>query len=275
MTGSETLASRAVPPAPEQLEELALELATGAAAVVRAARGAALDVSVKSTQTDLVTAADRASERWLREQLGLRRPDDAVLGEEAGAEAGTSGVRWVLDPIDGTVNFVLGLPQYAVSVAAEVAGRTVAGAVCNPASGELFHAHLGGGAYLGDVRLFGPRTIDLPRAVVGTGFAYAAATRAWQAAVIARLLPAVADIRRLGSASLDLCAVAAGRLDAYFEAGLHAWDYAADLLIATEAGCAASGLRGREPGPAMTAVARPALLTDVVRMLEELDADGG
>ncbi|HZY75918.1 MAG TPA: inositol monophosphatase family protein, partial [Jatrophihabitantaceae bacterium] len=220
-----------------------------------------------------VTAADKATESWLRDELARLRPDDAVLGEESGAEAGTSAVRWVVDPIDGTVNFVLGLPQYAVSVAAEVDGRTVAGAVLNPATGELFHAHLGGGAYLGDTRLHGPRDVELARAVVGTGFAYAAQRRQRQAAVVAQLLPAVADLRRLGSASLDLCAVAAGRLDAYFEAGLNPWDYAAGLLIATEAGCAATGLRDREPGPTLAAVARPELLADLAALLERLDAD--
>ncbi|HEU5006410.1 MAG TPA: inositol monophosphatase family protein [Jatrophihabitantaceae bacterium] len=273
MTGSANATVPAVPPSPVQLEELAVELATGAADVVRAARGSALDVSAKSTATDLVTATDRATESWLRGELARLRPDDAVLGEESGAEAGTSAVRWVIDPIDGTVNFVLGLPQYAVSIAAEVDGRTVAGAVLNPASGELFRAHLGGGAYLGSTRLRGPRGVELARAVVGTGFAYAAQRRQRQAAVVARLLPDVADIRRLGSASLDLCAVAAGRLDAYFEAGLNPWDYAAGLLIATEAGCATTGLRDREPGPTMAAVARPELLTELTALLESLDAD--
>jgi myo-inositol-1(or 4)-monophosphatase len=273
MTSPASAAARPVPPSPAQLEQLAVDLATGAADVVRAAQGDALDVSAKSTATDLVTAADKATESWLRGELARLRPDDAVLGEESGAEAGTSAVRWVIDPIDGTVNFVLGLPQYAVSIAAEVDGRTVAGAVLNPASGELFHAHLGGGAYLGNARLTGPRGVELARAVVGTGFAYAAQRRERQAAVVARLLPAVADIRRLGSASLDLCAVAAGRLDAYFEAGLNPWDYGAGLLIATEAGCGATGLRGHAPGPAMAAVARPDLLTDLAALLESLDAD--
>jgi len=273
MTGSANATAPSVPPSPVQLEQLAVELAAGAADVVRAARGSALDVSAKSTATDLVTATDRATESWLRGELARLRPDDSVLGEESGAQAGTSAVRWVIDPIDGTVNFVLGLPQYAVSIAAEVDGRTVAGAVLNPASGELFRAHLGGGAYLGDTRLRGPRRVELARAVVGTGFAYAAQRRERQAAVVAQLLPAVADLRRLGSASLDLCAVAAGRLDAYFEAGLNPWDYAAGLLIASEAGCAATGLRDREPGPTMAAVARPELLTELTALLETLDAD--
>lgn len=263
----------ATAPSPEELAELAVELALGAAEVVRSGAGPALDVSAKSTETDLVTAADRASERWLRDQLAAHRPEDTVLGEEGGEAVGGSGVRWVLDPIDGTVNFVLGLPQYAVSVAAQVDGRTVAGAVCNPASGELFHARLGGGAFLGDTRLAGPRTVPLARAVVGTGFGYDAGVRAAQAGVVAQLLPRIADIRRLGAAALDLCAVGAGRLDAYFESGLQPWDYAAGLLIATEAGGVATGLRGQPPGTRFTAVAGPGLIADLAAVLEELDAD--
>lgn len=267
-------------PSPAELAELAIELALGAAEVVRSARGRRLQIATKSTDTDLVTAADAASETWLRDQLARRRPHDTVLGEEGGEQAGadpgdavTGRVRWVVDPIDGTVNFVLGLPQYAVSVAAQVDGRTVAGAVCNPASGELFHARLGGGAYLGERRLSGPRDVPLSRAVVGTGFGYDARVRAAQAGVVARLLPRVADIRRMGAAALDLCAVAAGRLDAYFESGLHPWDYAAGVLVATEAGCRAGGLRGRPVGPHFAAVAGPGLAAEFTALLEQLEAD--
>jgi myo-inositol-1(or 4)-monophosphatase len=261
------------PNLPGELERFAVELARGAAAVVGAYGRAALAVSSKSTVTDLVTAADRASESWLAEQIAEQRPADAILGEEGGGSAGTSGVRWLLDPIDGTVNYVLGLPQYAVSVAAEVDGQVQAAAVCNVASGELFRAHFGGGAYLGDARLSGPRRVPLERAVVGTGFSYDAAQRARQGAVVAALLPRLADIRRLGSASLDLCGVAAGRLDAYYEAGLQTWDYAAGALIATEAGCAVSGLRERAPSSQLTAAAGLSLATEFFALLEELGAD--
>jgi myo-inositol-1(or 4)-monophosphatase len=261
------------PRPPRELERFAVELARGAAAVVVAHGRAALAVSSKSTVTDLVTAADRASEGWLVEQIAAQRPADAILGEEGGGSAGTSGVRWLLDPIDGTVNYVLGLPQYAVSVAAEVDGQVQAAAVCNAASGELFRAHRGGGAFLGDTRLSGPRQVPLERAVVGTGFGYDAAQRARQGAVVAALLPRLADVRRLGSASLDLCAVAAGRLDGYFEAGLQTWDYAAGVLIATEAGCAASGLRHRAPSSQLTAVAGLSLAAEFFALLEELGAD--
>ncbi|HKC26395.1 MAG TPA: inositol monophosphatase family protein, partial [Jatrophihabitans sp.] len=193
--------------------------------------------------------------------------------EEGGVRAGTNAVRWLLDPIDGTVNFVLGIPQFAVSVAAEVDGVVVAGAVCNPASGETFHARRGAGAYLGDQRLRGPRDVPLARAVVGTGFGYDAQMRARQAKVVAPLLPRIADIRRLGAASLDLCFVAAGRLDAYFEAGLNPWDHAAGGLVAFEAGCVLSGLRGRPPGRAFYAAAPPHLAAELFALLERMDAD--
>ena len=201
-------------PTARELETLCVDLAGGAAAVVREARGGGLAVASKSTTTDLVTEVDRATERWLRAEIARRRPGDAILGEEDGAQLGTTGVRWVVDPIDGTVNFVLGIPLYAVSVAAEVDGSVVAGAVANPVSGELFRAHLGGGAYLDGERLSGPREVALEQAVIVTGFAYDSAMRRRQMAVAAPLLPRIADLRRLGSAALDLCFVAAGRCDA-------------------------------------------------------------
>ena len=262
---------------PLALEALAVRLAAGAAAEILRVRatpdGATLVIDSKSTETDLVTASDRASERWLVEHILAARPDDGVVGEEGADRRGASGVRWIVDPIDGTVNFVLGLPNYGVSVAAERDGTVVAGAVCNVVTGELFHASLGGGAYLGDTRLGGPRDVPLSRAVIGTGFGYEAGRRARQIAVVAQLLPEIADIRRMGAASLDLCAVAVGRLDGYFEAGLNHWDYAAGALIAAEAGCAVTGLRHGAAGTAMTAVAGPALAAEFFERLESLDAD--
>lgn len=258
---------------PAALGQLAVQLAEGAAAAVRAGRTGEVEIDAKSTATDLVTEVDRATERWLAERIRSVRPDDAILGEEGGDSSGSSGVRWLLDPIDGTVNFVLGLPQYAVSVAAEVDGQVVAGAVSNPATDETFRATLGGGAYLGAVRLSGPRQVPLGRAVVGTGFGYDATVRARQAAVLVPLLPAVADVRRLGAASLDLCFLAAGRLDAYFEVGLNVWDHAAGGLVAAEAGCALSGLRGRPPSGHCFAAAGLGLAADFFALLESLDAD--
>jgi myo-inositol-1(or 4)-monophosphatase len=266
--------AQATPPALwTELGELAFELARGAGRRIRAGRRRSFAVAAKSTPTDLVTEVDRAVEKWLRTQIAERRPGDAILGEEVGGQGGTSGVRWVLDPIDGTVNFALDLPQYAVSIAAEEAGTVVAACVHNPASAEFFHAVRGGGAWLDQRRLTGPRVVPLERAVVGTGFSYDACRRGRQGAVVAALLPGIADIRRAGSASLDICAVAAGRLDAYFEAGLNVWDWSAAALIATEAGCAVSGLRGRQPSTEMTAAAGPVLADEFFAALERLSAD--
>jgi myo-inositol-1(or 4)-monophosphatase len=257
---------------PAGLGQLAVDLALGAGQLIRSRRAGGFGVFAKSTPTDMVTEVDRAVEAWLVDQLRHWRPQDTILGEEGGGRPGSSDVRWLLDPIDGTVNFVLGLPAYAVSVAAEVAGVTVAGAVHNPASGELFRAVRGGGAFLGDEPLRGPRDVPINRAVVGTGFAYDPARRARQGEVVARLLGRVADIRRWGSAALDLCAVAAGRLDAYFEAGLNAWDRAAGLLVVEEAGAVTSGLCGAPPGDRMTAVAHRAHAEALFALLEEVRA---
>ena len=271
-----TIASVLVSDSTPDLGRYAVTLARGAGELIRGRSGLGT-VSSKSTSTDLVTEVDRATERWLLERIATDRPDDAVLGEEGADRSGHSGVRWVVDPIDGTVNFVLGLPSYAVSVAAEREGVVVAGAVCDVVSGAMYRATLGGGAWLDDAhgshRLAGPRSVPLARAVVATGFNYDRAVRARQAAVAAQLLPIVADIRRIGSAALDLCAVAAGHLDAYYEAGLNRWDAAAGALIATEACCLVSGLRGREWGRHFTATAGPGLAEEFFALLERLDAD--
>jgi len=264
---------RVRPDDPATLERLAVDLAEGAAAVVRRARTDHLTIDAKSTATDLVTEVDKRTEKWLVGEIAARRPGDGVLGEEGGGHTGSTGVRWVVDPIDGTVNFVLGIPQYAVSVAVEVDGTVVAGAVSNPVSRETFHARLGGGAFLGADRLTGPRSVSLQRAVIGTGFGYDAAVRAKQIAVVAPLLPEIGDLRRLGAASLDLCFLAAGRIDAYFEAALNPWDHAAGGLVATEAGCVTSGLHGRDPSARLYAAAGPGLADAFFARLEELGAD--
>lgn len=202
----------------------------------------------KSSETDPVTAVDTAVEQHLREAVAARRPGDRILGEEGGESApadpgtpGGGGVRWIVDPVDGTVNLLYGIPFTAVSVAAEVDGRVVAGAVHNIVTRETWTAGLGGGADLehpdGTVeRLSASGCRDLAVALVGTGFSYDASVRAEQGAVAAALLPRVRDIRRCGSAALDLCMVATGRLDAYYERGLKPWDHAAGALVAAEAG---------------------------------------
>jgi myo-inositol-1(or 4)-monophosphatase len=263
---------------PGELLDLAVRVARDAAVTARRSRTEAItDVQTKSTDTDVVTAADRAVERQVIEALRAERPGDGVLGEEYGdAPAATSGaVRWLLDPIDGTVNYLYGLPQYAVSLAAEVDGAVVAGVVINAATGDEWTATTGGGAWRGDRRLHGSVRTSLDQALVGTGFGYDARRRAHQGAVLARLITRIRDIRRFGAAALDLCAIAEGTLDAYFEKGLNLWDHAAGGLIAAEAGLIVSGLAGAPPGPDMVLAAPPALYGPLHDVLVELDAAGG
>ncbi len=258
------------------LLDLAVELVRRAGALTLAGRSsAAEDVTTKSTPTDVVTAIDRAVERLVVDALRVARPDDGVLGEEGGETGGDGPVRWLLDPIDGTVNYLYGLPAYAVSLAAEVDGVITAGAVYNPVLDELWTAALGEGAWLNGRRLSGSTVTSLDQALVATGFGYGADRRRSQAAVVATLLPEVRDIRRFGAASLDLCSAAAGRVDAYFERGLEAWDLAAGGLVAREAGLRVTGLRGAPAGLEMV-LAAPMELHAVLRArLEELAADGG
>jgi myo-inositol-1(or 4)-monophosphatase len=249
-------------PDPVRLADLAVELAGQAGALMLRHQAAGLSVSTKSSVTDVVTDADHAVEEHLRTALAQLRPHDSILGEEGGERAGAAQlagapVRWVLDPIDGTVNYMLGLPQFAVSIAAQVQGRTVAGCVLNPSSGHVFRAAVGHGAFLGDRRLTGPRPAPLNEAVVATGFSYDPARRARQGEAVGQLLGRVGNLRRLGSAALDLCALAAGWVDLYYEGPLGEWDFAAGLLIASEAGVATSGLRGRPAGVEMVAGAHP------------------
>jgi myo-inositol-1(or 4)-monophosphatase len=268
---------------PEELLAVAVDVARQAAALAVARRADGIgEVGTKSTATDLVTAADRAVERLIVELLRERRPGDEVLGEEygggehgGGPEVGPDRIRWVVDPIDGTVNYVYGLPHYAVSVAAEVRGEAVAGVVVNAPSGEEWTAVRGGGAWRDGHRLVCSQVADLGQALVATGFGYDAARRAHQAGVLPHLLPRVRDIRRFGAASIDLCFAAEGRVDAYFEKGLNAWDHAAGGLVAVESGLLVAGLRGQPPGPAMVLAASPALFPALHALLVELDADGG
>jgi myo-inositol-1(or 4)-monophosphatase len=240
---------------PARLRAAAETLAAEAAAFVRCRRvevfgadtpAAAVSgaVSAKSTPTDPVTVVDTEAERLLRDRLAVLRPGDPIVGEEGGgpASAVTSAdaVTWVLDPIDGTVNFVYGIPVYAVSVGAQINGVSVAGAVADVVAGRVYSAATGLGAHVTDEQgrhaLRCSAVEDLSMALLGTGFAYSMRRRTVQAALLARMLSVVRDVRRIGSASLDLCMVAAGRLDAYYEHGLQPWDCAAGALIAAEAG---------------------------------------
>jgi myo-inositol-1(or 4)-monophosphatase len=260
-----------------ELLALAVRIARDGAATARRMRAEAItDVQTKSTRTDVVTAADTAVERQVIDALRAARPGDAVLGEEYGdGAAGSTGVRWILDPIDGTVNYLYGLPQYAVSLAAEVEGTVVAGVVHNPATGDEWTATLGGGAWRGDRRLSGSARTTLDQTLLATGFGYDAARRAHQGAVLATLITRVRDIRRFGASSLDLCFAAEGLVDAYFEKGLNPWDHAAGGLIATEAGLLVSGLDGAPADGRMLLAAPPAIFPALHDALVELDAAGG
>ncbi|MEU5696971.1 inositol monophosphatase family protein [Actinosynnema sp. NPDC020468] len=219
------------------LVDVAVRVAGEAGALVRSMREEAVtDVDTKSTVTDVVTAADRASERLVRSLLAELRPGEPVIGEEEGGEAALEGLTWVVDPIDGTVNYLYGIPHYAVSLAAQLDGVSVAGVVLEPASGRVWTAWQGGGAWLGDQRLAVSDVTRLDVSLLGYGFAYKAERRQRQADTWAGLATRLRDIRRAGAASLDLCSVAAGRLDAYVEHALGRWDWAAGGLLAKEAG---------------------------------------
>jgi myo-inositol-1(or 4)-monophosphatase len=247
------------------LLELAIATAGAAGVLLVDRRPADLRVAhTKSSPTDVVTEMDQAAEKLIIDRIRASRPGDAFLGEEGGAATGVSGVRWIIDPIDGTVNYLYGLPDWAVSIAAEVDGEVVAGVVAVPTRGELYTAARGEGAYL--VRRDGSTDklrcnagVPLERALVATGFGYSAQRRAHQAEVLLGVLPRVRDIRRAGSAAVDLCAVASGRVDGYYERGPQEWDVAAGGLIVTEAGGAIGGLNGRPASAEMTVAAGPGL----------------
>ncbi len=225
------------------LLDLAVEAAKMAGALLaeRVRHGAERQISAKSTPTDLVSEADLASEQAIRALLCERRPHDGFIGEESDDEEGSSGLSWVVDPLDGTVNFLFGIPQWCVSVAVADRAGTVAGAVYDPNRNELFSARRDGPAVLvgpgGELELSGSdREVEMSTAMVATGFAYDAQVRAEQAKVLARLIPRVRDVRRFGSAALDLAWTAAGRYDAYFERTVKPWDIAAGQLICERAG---------------------------------------
>ncbi len=258
---------------PSALLELAVDLARSAGRLALSMRGDLGQSDTKSSPTDVVTAADRASEALLVDGIRAARPDDAVLGEEGASRAGTTGVRWVIDPIDGTVNYLYGLPQWAVSIGIEIDGVTQAGVVLDPGKDELYTALRGAGAHLDGTRLSCSSATVLAQSLVATGFGYDSRRRAAQGRLLATVLPRVRDIRRLGAGALDLCGVAAGRVDAYYEQGLSPWDMSAGLLVATEAGARVGGLRGRSPGAAMVLAATPGVFDALHDLLVGLDAD--
>ncbi len=221
----------------------------------------AVGVSAKSSDTDLVSDADREAERTIRELLESERPEDGLVGEEGSRAQAASGRRWVVDPLDGTINFLYGFPAWAVSIALEDEEGLAVGVVHSPISGETFHAVRGEGAFLGERSLHVRDPRPLEQALVATGFSYEPDRRAVQADVIRELLPRARDIRRAGAAALDLAWLAAGRVDAFFERGLKRWDWAAGRLLVEEAGGAVEWLEDDWPG--MVAASGPELLAEL------------
>jgi len=252
-----------------ELQEIAAEAALAAGALLRARFEAGVEraLRTKSTPTDLVSEADLASEAAIRAVLAERRPGDAVLGEEGGGQAvAGDGLLWVVDPLDGTANFLQGLPAWCVSVAVRDGDGAVAGVVLDALRGELFSSARGDGARLGDAVLGGSACTELAKAVVGTGFAYDAGIRAGQGEVVARLLPRIGNLRRVGACALDLAWAAAGRLDAFYERAVQEWDVAAGELLCAEAGLVVERLPALDGLPAGI-LAAPAPLADDLRMI--------
>ena len=220
----------------EHLEAVALDVAQLAAQLVRESVGQAAAAGTKSTPTDVVTATDVESESLIRSELLARCPGSTIVGEELADDVGTNAVGWVVDPIDGTVNFLYDLPVIAVSIAATIHGKTVAGAVCDVLRGDVFSAAIDAGARRNGTAIRARTPGSLGDSLIGTGFAYAAERRREQTEILTRLLPQARDIRCMGSAALNLCWVACGRLDGYYEQDTKPYDYAAGALIAAEAG---------------------------------------
>ncbi|MGH3705746.1 MAG: inositol monophosphatase family protein [Agromyces sp.] len=262
------------------LLDLARRIALQAAGfALEARRGGVSVAATKSSPIDIVTAVDRDTEALVRRLVLEARPDDGIVGEEDEARIGSSGVNWVVDPIDGTVNFLYGIPAWAISIAV-VEGSddparwtALAAVVVNPSIGEVFEARAGGGAWLDGRRLSVNTDVPLSHALVGTGFSYSSEARRAQAEVLLSLLPLARDIRRAGSAALDLCSVAAGRLDAYYERGLNPWDHAAGALIAREAGATVGGPGGGAAAFELVLAAAPTLYDELADVLRHAGVD--
>jgi len=246
----------------DELLAVALAAARASAAELVARYGDPRGVRTKSTATDPVSDADVAAEHAIRDVLARERPGDAVLGEEGGETAATNGagIRWIVDPLDGTVNYLYGIPQWGVSVACEDARGTITGVVLDPLRGEEFSATRSGPALVNGTPIAASGVDDLGVALVATGFSYSSEQRARQAEAVARLLPQVRDVRRLGSAAIDLAWAACGRYDAYYERNLKPWDIAAGALIAARAGLAVRELAPHDGEPAGVLVAPPAVV---------------
>ncbi|MEX1218213.1 MAG: inositol monophosphatase family protein [Acidimicrobiales bacterium] len=253
---------------------LATTAASEAAAFIVAGLATARTlIDTKTTGTDMVTEMDRASEALILGRLAAARPDDAILGEEGTDRPGTTGVRWIVDPIDGTTNYLYGHAGFAVSIAAEINGQVSVGVVHDPLHGEVFTAIRGKGAFRNGTPIHASNESDLSHALVATGFSYEPDRRRRQVAVLGSLIGSIRDIRRMGAASVDLCSVACGRVDAYYERGLQPWDHAAGALIAIEAGAIVENLVGGPPEFEFCLAATPALFAPLRELL--LDADAG
>ena len=259
----------------DELVDLAVRLADEAAELLVDGRGRPPEsVATKTSGTDMVTAVDRASERLIVDALRAARPADAILAEEGTLDEGSTGVRWVIDPLDGTTNYLYGFPSYAVSIAAEVGGRTEVGVVADPVHGETFVAVRGRGATRNGTPIKCTSRSELATALIGTGFSYDAERRARQAAVLNSVLPVVRDIRRAGAASVDLCWIACGRLDGYYEQGLQPWDLAAGLLVAAEAGAITADSAGDAASGRLTMASAPGLFEPLRRLLASAGVTG-
>ena len=243
-----------------ELLEIAHSLALRAGTVARSGRSRGLEsVDTKSTLTDMVTEYDKACEVIVFEGLRAARPHDSIVGEEGARHTGDSGVTWYIDPIDGTTNFLYDIPLWAVSIGATDADGSLVGVVHNPTTNETFTAIRGEGAFLNDQRISCNTSATLSTALVATGFSYAPEARVVQAQRVSHMIHHIRDVRRFGAAAIDLCYVACGRLDGYFEENLHPWDIAAGDLIAREAGCRTGDFRGGPIRPAETLAASPAI----------------
>ncbi|MGI8759151.1 MAG: inositol monophosphatase family protein [Acidimicrobiales bacterium] len=255
-------------PPTDELLDLAARLAGEAAALLVGTKGRRLSsIATKTSDTDMVTEMDRAAEQLIVEGLRAARPGDAILGEEGTADEGTTGVRWVVDPLDGTTNYLYGFPAFSVSIAAEVDGRSEVGVVVDPVHSETFAAVRGHGATSNGHPIRCTASARLATALIGTGFSYETGRRSRQAEVLTSVLPAVRDIRRAGAASVDLCWVACGRLDGFYEKGLQPWDFAAGALIAAEAGATTGDLHGGRPSTDCAMAAAPALFEPLRQLL--------
>lgn len=257
------------------LRRIAADLARAAGDMALAGRRRGLtDVSTKSSSTDMVTEFDRASEAMIVEGLRTARPDDAIVGEEGASRPGSSGVEWFIDPIDGTSNFCFDLPTWAVSIGARDSDGPLAGAVYAPALGEMFTAHRGGGATLNGEPIGCRTNTDLADALVVTGFSYSPSERVRQSRRIPLMIDQIRDVRRFGAAAIDLCFVASGRADAYFEENLHWWDLVAGQLIVSEAGGVVTDFAGGDVHPSNVLAAGRGVHAAMVDLLERSSPAG-